>query len=100
MSSDAITYQIPQWTLGDRLRRIRRDVRLSQHDFAARIGVGPKAYAAWEADKNRPGDVVAVAQRVQLAFGVPAHWTLGIDGSEPGPGGDVVRHQGLEPRTR
>ncbi|QAY16084.1 helix-turn-helix DNA-binding domain protein [Arthrobacter phage Elesar] len=70
---------IPQWTLADRLRRIRRDTSLIQDDFAAQLGVGRAQYNAWEAGRNQPRDVVALARRIEEVTGVPAHWTLGLD---------------------
>lgn len=72
--------QIPTWTLPDRLRKIRRDVLgVEQREFARRVGVTPQAYAAWEAGRNRPRDLVAFAQRIELLTGVPATWVLGLD---------------------
>lgn len=81
---------VPEWTFGDRIRKIRRDARLSQGEFAELIGRGDKAVAAWESGKNEPGDIVAVARRIQVALGVRAEWTLGlIDGGHtPGGGPD------------
>ena len=92
----APTAWIPQWTFGDRLRRIRTSMDMHQTEFAELIGEKGSTYSAWESGRNTPrGNIVAAAKRVQLATGVPASWLLDID---DGPTG--VRHQGLEPRTR
>lgn len=81
---------VPQWTFGDRIRKVRRDAGLSQEAFANKIGRGDKAVAAWESGRNTPDDIVTVAQRIQLALGVPATWVLGLDGQAPnGPDGGV-----------
>lgn len=83
-----------EWTLGDRLRRIRRSVHMTQDEFAATLGVGGKAYAAWEADRNYPEHVIDLARHVQAVFGVPASWLLGIDENPrpvgPDGGGNIV----------
>jgi transcriptional regulator with XRE-family HTH domain len=67
----------PQWTFGDRTRKIRREMRLSQIAFAQLIGRGEKAVAAWEAG-SKPEDVVAVAQEIESATGYDAAWVLGV----------------------
>lgn len=81
--------------------------QLTQDQFAAAIGVNSKSLAAWENDAWQPRGMVAIAKRIELAFGVPAAWTLGLDESVDATkapvddeGLDVVRRQGLEPRTR
>ena len=77
--------RIPEWTFGDRIRKIRRDAHLSQGQFAAMIDRGDKAVAAWESGKNEPADIVAVARRIQVALGVRAEWTLGLTEGPPTP---------------
>ena len=81
------TVWIPEETFGDRLRRIRRGVGLNQEAFVARLDncVGIKAYGSWEAGSREPRGAVAFAKRIELAFGVPAAWTLGLDVGSPGP---------------
>ena len=69
---------IPEWTLGDRLRKIRRAAGFDQTRFAAELGTNQKTYASWETDKSAPRDLVAVAKRIELVSGVPATWTLAI----------------------
>ncbi|NNH23409.1 helix-turn-helix domain-containing protein [Pseudokineococcus marinus] len=95
---------IPQWTLADRLRKIRQMAGMGQRDFSAQLEVPPSRYAQWEAGNNKPRDVVAVARRIELLTGVPASWTLGVHDNGPRPtasdeGREVVRRLGLEPRT-
>jgi transcriptional regulator with XRE-family HTH domain len=97
MTSQTVDRYVPEWTLADRLRRIRRDTGKSQVDFAVSIGAGPKAYASWEADRNSPRgpELVALAKRIELAYGVSAAWTLGLhvppkDGPDSGAGVPVT----------
>lgn len=75
--------RIPQIQLSDRLRRIRRDEGLSQDSFAARLGIQKEAYSTYESGRNRPSDVIVLAQDIERVFSVPAWWTLGLD--EPIP---------------
>jgi len=85
-NSDHSGVWMPQWSLGDRLRRIRRDLNLSQDEMAKRIGVQKGRYSAWESDRNRPDDLVVTAKRIQVLSGVPAAWVLGVEDPQ-GPGG-------------
>lgn len=79
---------IPEWTLADRLRKARLASGLTQEDFADRLGAKPGAYSHWEAGRNTPRNLVALAQRIEILTGIPAAWTLGIMDSprNGGPG--------------
>lgn len=82
---------IPEFDFGDKVRKIRRAKGLSQGEFAKQLGVTASAASAWEsADGRTPRDVVTIAKRIELAFGVPAAWLLGLETEitgPPGPGG-------------
>jgi transcriptional regulator with XRE-family HTH domain len=80
---------IPEWTQGDRLRKARLLTGLNTRDFAQHIGVSPKTVNNAEADSHPVRKIVLNAWA--MATGVPAEWLRD---------GDLVRHQGLEPRTR
>lgn len=69
---------VPQWTLADRLRKIRRDRHFTQEQMAREIGVKAVTWSAWEAGRTRPQDVVELAGLIETRFGVPAAWTLGV----------------------
>lgn len=71
--------RIPEWTLGDRLRKVRRLLGLSQSDMSAQLGENQKTYAAWELDTSMPRNPVTVARRIEGMSGVPAAWILGVD---------------------
>lgn len=67
------------WSLGDRFRKIRRDVlKGSQADMAAMLGVPTSAYQNWEAGKSNPRQLVPLARRIEREIGVPATWILGM----------------------
>lgn len=71
---------IPDWSFGDRLRKVRRDVaQLEQGKFAEQLEVGLKAYSAWESGRTVPRELVAIAKRIEVLTGVPATWMLGIE---------------------
>jgi transcriptional regulator with XRE-family HTH domain len=77
---------VPQWTLADRLRKIRRDRHLTQEQMAHELGVKGVTWSAWEAGRTRPHDVVELAGLIEQRFGVPAAWTLGVlNQSHPTP---------------
>lgn len=81
---------VPQWTLADRLRKIRRDSGLSQEDMAYVLGVGVSAFAAWEAGRNMPTRPLELADAIEREFDVPAAWTLGLLDRPPARGSDYV----------
>ncbi|WP_413816755.1 helix-turn-helix domain-containing protein [Microbacterium sp. BG28] len=84
--------RIPQWTFGERLRKVRRELGLTQGDMAAQLGVGSPAYAAWESGRNQPADLPAVAVKLEHMSGVPRTWFLGWADESPrpdGPGGGM-----------
>jgi transcriptional regulator with XRE-family HTH domain len=82
----------PQWSLGDRIRKIRHEMGLGQVEFAAKIGVTRAALGSWESGYAAgPRDVVSLAKRIELLSGVPAEWVLGLhDGSPPVRGADTT----------
>ena len=93
---------IPRWTFGDRARRVRRDMGLSQQQMADALRVGLKAYSAWESGKNVP-NLTDIAVRFERVSGVPRAWFLGW-ADENGPTSEEtgpmnVRPPGLEPGT-
>lgn len=68
----------PEPSFGDRLRMIRRHMKLSQAEFADLIGESRKNIGTWESDYALPRYLVAVCKKVELATRVPSHWLLGL----------------------
>lgn len=68
---------VPQWTFGDRLRKVRRTQRLTQVQMADALGMNPPTEAAWEADRNLPRDLIGAATLIEDTFGLPRGWMLG-----------------------
>jgi transcriptional regulator with XRE-family HTH domain len=89
---------VPEWTFGDRVRRIRRSEGLSQAEMAMRLGVQPKALGNWEADVAKPRDIFAIAKAIEAVFGVRRTWTLGLlDGPDDGGSSLLRQDSNLEP---
>ncbi len=84
---------IPQWELGDRLRKVRRLMKMTQVAFARALDVEPETYAAWELGRNKVPDPVSIAKRVKMLSGTPIWWTLDTQESPhpAGPNGGVMR---------
>lgn len=80
-------YAYPAWTLGDRIRKARSHVHMTQGEFAERIGAKEGSLAAWETDRAQPRNVVAVAKRIEALTRIPAAWILGLESDPPPPGG-------------
>lgn len=75
---------IPQWTVGDRLRKIRREYlgKMTQHQIAVLLEMrSPEQYSAWESGRTNPPhrELQSVARRIELLTGVPAAWVLGVE---------------------
>ena len=68
----------PEWTLGDRLRKARKQTGMTQRAFADAIGEEHSRYSQWEADNNRPRHLVEVCQSIESISGVSAAWILGL----------------------
>jgi len=76
--------RIPEWTLGDRLRKARSLTGLNSRDFADLIGVSQKTINNAEGDTHGVRKIVLNAWA--MATGVPVAWLE--TGSEPdGDGG-------------
>lgn len=88
MSYQPVNSEIPAWTFGDRLRKVRRVAGLTMDQLAEALGVTKGAIGQYETDKSRPKDIVAAAKRIQVLTGVPASWMLGLDEERPTPGGE------------
>lgn len=90
---------IPEITVGDRCAAARRHAGLDQAEFAERLGTSRRTVSRVETGAKIPTRPEVVAW--SFATGVDLHWLE--TGNAPSPDGDganVVRHQGLEPRTR
>ncbi len=91
MTSDQDWRDLLEWTIGDRLRKIRRAANANQVEFAEIIQESRESLSKWESGRARPRNAVAIAKRIQLAYGIPAAWTLGVEDDEtPGPDGPGV----------
>lgn len=89
MTSHAVRYDDLAFGFGDKVRKIRRSLGMSQAEFARHVGASSTAsVAAWEAAINEPRRGVAIAKRIGLACGVNPLWLLGLsDDPRPNNGG-------------
>jgi DNA-binding XRE family transcriptional regulator len=97
MSTDPVSHDDLEWEFGDRIRKVRRRIaHMSQTEMAVTLGVSQKVYATWESGRSQPGDIVAVAKRVQERWPnrVTAAWMLGLaeSGGPPHPGNGISSH--------
>ncbi len=100
MTIDASAGNIPQFTLGDRLRKAREQAGLGSAEFADTIGVSRNTVGNYEADRVTPRRIVLNAWA--LATGVPLAWLQTGESPRPGNpdgGSHSVRPKGLEPPT-
>lgn len=80
------TGDIPVFTIGDRLRKARERVGLSQSDFAAEIDVSPRSVSNYESEAVTPKKIVLKAWA--LRTGVPLEWIETGEVPNNGDGGD------------
>lgn len=91
---------IPELTLADRLRIVRRDYgrklgrtkTLTVKEFALMLGIPAGTYGLWEAN-GRPADVVEACKKVHALTGCDPVWLAGFDQptapTDPGTGADL-----------
>lgn len=91
--------KVPNWTIADRVRKAREFSGLKQLDLAESVGMARTSLARIEQGKSEPRRTTLIA--IAFATGVSLDWLE--HGETPAPdnpgGGEVVRHQGIEPRT-
>lgn len=109
----AIRKSPPAIKLGDRARIARREMKLTQPQFAALLAehlpaVNEKSYSTWETGTN-PDDPVAVADALEKVTGYPWTWFLRGEVPFPTDGGSQSRlgesnsrpsHYKAKPRRR
>lgn len=64
--------RIPQWTLGERLRKAREDAEMSQQQLADLVGISRRSVSAYESGDSTPRRPVLLAWA--LATGVNMGW--------------------------
>lgn len=78
---------IPEWTMGDRLRKAREEAGYSQRDFADLIGVSRATVSNAEVGVGKKGPLPVTVRAWALATGVPVEWLeTGCVPSDPGSG--------------
>lgn len=93
---------IPEFDLSDRMRKAMRYADVGVSEFADYLGVSRRAVGNWIAGRAIPA--LPTLRLWAIRTGVSFDWLL--NGETPRPdsenpnGGEEVRHQGLEPRTR
>jgi transcriptional regulator with XRE-family HTH domain len=84
----AVSGVIPDWTLGDRLRKAREARGLSQTELSEMADISRRSISKYEADEAMPRRPQLLAWA--MATGVPTDWL---------EQGESVRPKGLEPPT-
>lgn len=91
-------------TFASRLILTRHKMGWNAKEAALACGISQASWRSWEVFGVLPRDLAGVCNKIHEGTGVNAVWLMtGIQvGPPPGDGGGpaVVRHQGLEPRTR
>lgn len=90
---------VPNWTVADRARKAREYADLTQGELADQLGMARTSLARVEQGKAEPRRTTLIG--ISFATGVSLEWleTGETPGGDEPTGGEVVRHQGIEPRT-
>ena len=64
------------FVIGERLRKLRKDRRMSQEELAAVLGVNNSAISLYESNKNDPSDTIKV--EIARFFDVSLDYLLGL----------------------
>lgn len=101
MSIQPETSAVPEWDLADRMRKALRVSGLGVQEMADYLEVSRNTVGTWINGRIAPG--TQTIRLWALRTGVAYTWLR--DGEsprqgDPDGGSAVVRHQGLEPRTR
>lgn len=82
--------RVPEWTPAERLRKGRREARLTQARISELLGVKESTYAAWESGRNTP-DILLLAPKLEEITGVSRMFFIGwVEGTTPPSGGPVT----------
>ena len=62
--------RVPVFSLGERIRKAREDLGLSQQTFAEMLGVDRKTISNWEGERNRPryGDLMLISSAADVSL--------------------------------
>lgn len=79
------TAWVPEWSFGDRIRKVRVELGMDQREFAAKLGIKAPTLSSYEAGRANPRarDLPKLASRLELLTGVPRSWFMGWNDSNP-----------------
>jgi transcriptional regulator with XRE-family HTH domain len=70
---------VPEWTLGDRLRKAREVAGIRQDEIAERLGVSPATISNWETGtRHARGGEINMVGRWARETRVSEAWLLGL----------------------
>jgi transcriptional regulator with XRE-family HTH domain len=76
MTASTATPRIPQWTLGDRLRKAREHAYMDQEELALRMGVSRGTVSNYELGRGTRPPKVVVLRAWAKECGVPYEWIV------------------------
>lgn len=90
---------VPEETMGDRMRRARRYLKLTQAEFADLIGASRERVGLWETGTRHVPlkDAARIARVLREWHRIDADWLLGLDGPTSFEGSPQT--SGVDPTT-
>ncbi|HWA67244.1 MAG TPA: helix-turn-helix transcriptional regulator [Mycobacteriales bacterium] len=89
MSTQTIGSVVPEWTIGDRLRKARETTNLDRQAFATDLGIARNTLTKYETGDRLPPRPLLIAWCVRT--GVSMTWVMTGNAADPSPDGDGWR---------
>lgn len=100
MSTQTIGSVVPEWTIGDRLRKARQETGLDAQAFATNIGIARNTLRKYEAGDRLPPRPVLISWCVFSQVSMKWIETGRPDDDGPTDGVALVGRVGLEPTAK
>ena len=73
------TMRVPEWTLGERLAKARKEAGLTQEEIAELLQVSHSTVAKWEGNVGQPRDMLSRIHQWSELTRVDFHWLITDD---------------------
>jgi len=71
-------FEVPVFTIGDRLAKAREYRGITQEQIAEQLGRGRTTISAWESGQTQPRDLMGILRRWSEITKVPLGWLLDV----------------------
>lgn len=95
---------VPEWSFGDRMRKVRTELGYDQREFAEKLDIKAPTLSSYEAGRANPRakDLPVLATKLEMLSNVPRAWFMGWETENPhpdNPSGGMEPPAGIDPAT-